>query len=198
MVLDLPELALRLGRLQGAKRVQLLLVDSLRFDLGLMVQERMRVHAKASLTERLLLWSALPTTTAYQLELLGKGPDGLKSTGDQDEPPALVTRGPAARVPRRVRTGSLELLKLDVVEDLLRQTTVPVLERMDAIADETAESITAHLNKQPPRTMVIVFGDHGFGIDASKAGTTQEVLQGGASPEEVLVPAFAWLTGAVH
>lgn len=198
MVLDLPELATRLGRLQGARRVQLLMVDGLRFDLGLMVQERMRSTADASLTERLLLWSALPSVTSYQLELLGKGPDGLKEPGDIDEPPALVARGAAARSPRRVRTGSLELLKLDIVADAIRQPGPPILERMDSLADETASAIVEHLAKQAPRTMVVVFGDHGFAIDPSASGTTEEVKQGGASPEEVLVPAFAWLTGAVH
>ncbi len=198
MVLDIVEMAGRLGRLQGAKRVQLLLVDGLRFDLGLMVQDRMRQIADAALTERLLLWSALPSVTQYQLELLGRGPDGLKDVEVSDEPPALVARGASARVPRRVRTGSVELYKLDVVEDCLREVAGPVLERMDGIADETAAAITEHLNKQPPRTMVVTFGDHGFALDPKKAGTTEEVRQGGSSPEEVLVPAFAWLTGAVH
>jgi hypothetical protein len=198
MVLDLPEMAARLGRLQGAKRVQLLLVDGLRFDLGLMVQDRMRERADAALTERLLLWSALPSVTQYQLELLGKGPDGLKESGDSDEPPALVARGPAARVPRRLRTGHLELYKLDIVEDCLRESGVPILERMDAIAEETSHAICDYLSKQAPRTMVVVFGDHGFRLDPKKAGTSEEASQGGSSPEEVLVPAFAWLTGAVH
>lgn len=199
MVLDLPDLAQRLSRLQGAKHTQLLLIDGLRFDLGLMVQDRMRKTADASLTERLLLWSALPSNTTYQLELLGKGADGLKERGPvEEDAPALVARGRAARIPRRVRTGSLELLKLDVVEDELRTPGLPVLERMESIADETAAAIVDHINKQAPRTMVIVFGDHGFYLDPTKAGTTEEVRQGGASPEEILVPAFAWLTGAVH
>src|SRR5690606_10883928 len=38
MVLDVPDLALRLGRLHGARSVQLLLVDGLRFDLGMRVE----------------------------------------------------------------------------------------------------------------------------------------------------------------
>ena len=198
MVLDLPELSKRLGRLQGAKRVQLFLVDGMRFDLGLMVQERMRKCAAASLTERLLLWSALPTVTSHQLELLGRGPDGLKETPALDESPALVARGRAALTPRRVRTGSLEILKLDVVEDMLRQPGLPVVDRLDEIADITAATITEHIEKLPERTMLVVFGDHGFALDPAAAGTTAEVKQGGASPEEVLVPAFAWLTGATH
>lgn len=198
MVLDLPELAKRLGRLQGAKRVQLFLVDGMRFDLGLMIQDRMRKCAAAALTERLLLWSALPSVTSHQLELLGRGPDGLKENPKPDESPTLVARGRAALTPRRVRAGNLEILKLDVVEDMLRQPGLPVLDRMDEIADITADTISAHIEKLPERTMVVVFGDHGFALDPSRAGTTAEVRQGGASPEEVLVPAFAWLTGATH
>lgn len=198
MVLDVPELAQRLARLQGARRVQLLLVDGMRFDLGLMIQDRLKERAEAALTERLLLWSALPTCTAYQLELLGRGPDGLKEPGSLDEPPALVARGRAAFTPRRVRTGQLELLKLDVIEDELRQAGAPLAERLPDIADKAAEAIVDCFSKLPPRTMVVVFGDHGFTLDPEQAGTTAEVRQGGSTPEEVLVPAFAWLTGAVH
>lgn len=198
MVLDLPEMAQRLGRLQAARRVQLLLVDGLRFDLGLMVQERLKTMVDAALTERLLLWSALPSTTENQLELLGKGPEGLKDAPTTEEPPALVARGRAAESPRRVRVGRTELFKLDTVEDALRTTGKPVAARLGEIADVTATSLADHFSKQPPRTLVVVFGDHGFCLDPKKAGTAEEVRQGGATPEEVLVPAFAWLTGAVH
>jgi hypothetical protein len=69
---------------------------------------------------------------------------------------------------------------------------------MTEIADVTADAITAHIEKLPERTMVIVFGDHGFALDPQAVGTTEEVKQGGSTPEEVLVPAFAWLTGATH
>jgi len=198
MVLDLPDIAQRLGRLQGARRVQLLMIDGLRFDLGLMVQERLRARVDAALTERLLLWSALPSTTTYQLELLGKGPEGLLERWDGEESPTLVARGRAARTARRIRTGRLEVQKIDVVEDALRTLGRPVAERMDEIAGDAAEAIAEHMAAQPPRTLIVVFGDHGFLLDAARAGTTEEVRQGGSSPEEVLVPAFAWLTGAVH
>ncbi len=198
MVLDLPEMAQRLGRLQAARRVQLLLVDGLRFDLGLMVQERLKTMVDAALTERLLLWSALPSTTENQLELLAKGPEGLKEAPTTEEQPALVARGRAAESPRRLRVGRTELFKLDTVEDALRTTGKPVAARLGDIADATAQSLADHFGKQPPRTLVVVFGDHGFCLDPKKAGTAEEVRQGGATPEEVLVPAFAWLTGAVH
>ena len=198
MVLDLPDVAQRLGRLQGARRVQLLLVDGLRFDLGLMVQERLRARVDAALTERLLLWSALPSITTYQLELLGKGPEGLLEPWAGEESPTLVARGRAARSPRRIRTGRVEVLKIDVVEDALRTIGRPVLERFDDIASQTADAVAEHMAAQPPRTLVVLFGDHGFRLDPARRGTTEEVRQGGSSPEEVLVPAFAWLTGAVH
>lgn len=198
MVLDLPDIAQRLGRLQGARRVQLLLIDGLRFDLGLMVQERLRAKVDAALTERLLLWSALPSTTTVQLELLGKGPEGLLERFATEEAPTLVARGRAARTPRRIRTGRVEVLKIDVVEDALRTLGRPVVERFDDIAAETADAIAEHMAAQQARTLVVVFGDHGFRLDPARAGTTEEVRQGGSSPEEVLVPAFAWLTGAVH
>jgi hypothetical protein len=163
-----------------------------------MVQDRLKKDAEAALTERLLLWSALPTCTSYQLELLGRGPEGLKQPGDPEEPPALVARGRAAMTPRRVRTGSLELFKLDVVEDELREVGIPIQDRLPQIADRTAQAVLDFFAKQPPKTLVMVFGDHGFALDPSKAGTLAEVVQGGSSPEEVLVPAFAWLTGRVH
>jgi hypothetical protein len=44
---------------------------------------------------------------------------------------------------------------------------------------------------------MLVFGDHGFRMECSDAGTLAGT-SGGASPEEVLVPAFAWLVGDVH
>jgi hypothetical protein len=44
---------------------------------------------------------------------------------------------------------------------------------------------------------MLVFGDHGFRMESSGSGTSAG-SSGGASPEEVLVPGFAWLIGDVH
>jgi len=44
---------------------------------------------------------------------------------------------------------------------------------------------------------VVIFGDHGFCVQ-SQADGHRSLTEGGASPEEVMVPAFAWLVGAVH
>jgi hypothetical protein len=70
-------------------------------------------------------------------------------------------------------------------------------ERLDRLADETATALSEHLIKQAPRTLVMAFGDHGFLLDRLDGGTSK-ARSGGATPEEVLVPAFAWLVGGVH
>ena len=199
MVLDIPEIALRIGRLHGARRVELIAVDGMRFDLGLRVEQRVRwrMAQEVALTERLLLWSALPSTTDVQLELLGRGPEALKTWTGEVSSEIPVARGQNARTPRRVKVGHRDLLKLDLVEARLMDPGDHEAARLDDLADELAEVLSAQLARLPARTLAIVFGDHGFKLDAMESGTTS-AKSGGASPEEVLVPAFAWLVGGVH
>jgi hypothetical protein len=199
MVLDIPEIALRIGRLHGARRVELIAVDGMRFDLGLRVEQRVRwrMAQEVALTERLLLWSALPSTTAVQLELLGRGPEALKTWTGEVSSEIPVARGQNARTPRRVKVGHRDLLKLDLVEARLMDPGDHEAARLDDLADELAEVLSAQLARLPARTLAIVFGDHGFKLDPMDSGTTS-AKSGGASPEEVLVPAFAWLVGGVH
>lgn len=199
MVLDIPEIALRIGRLHGARRVELIAVDGMRFDLGLRVEQRVRwrMAQEVALTERLLLWSALPSTTGVQLELLGRGPEALKTWTGEVSSEIPVARGQNARTARRVKVGHRDLLKLDLVEARLMDPGDHEAKRLDDLADELAEVLSAQLARLPARTLAIVFGDHGFKLDAMDSGTTS-AKSGGASPEEVLVPAFAWLVGGVH
>lgn len=202
MVLDVPDIAARIGRLHGARSVQLILVDALRFDLGLRVEERLQelVSGRAALAERLLLWSALPTTTTTQLELIGRGPTGLKEFNPlevADESPAVVAHGRNATTLRRVKTGHRELHKLDIVQASLEVPGGPLNERFEEIAEETSQALAQFLGKLAPRTLAFVFGDHGFHLDPFDGGTGRE-HHGGATPEEVLVPGFAWLVGDVH
>jgi hypothetical protein len=199
MVLDIPDIALRIGRLHGARRVELIAVDGMRFDLGLRLEQRVRwrMAQEVALTERLLLWSALPSTTAVQLELLGRGPEALKSWTGEVSSEIPVARGQNARTPRRVKVGHRDLLKIDLVEARLMEPGDHEAARLDDLADELAEVLSAQLARLPARTLAIVFGDHGFKLDAMESGTTS-AKSGGASPEEVLVPAFAWLVGGVH
>ena len=200
MVLDVPELSLRMGRLHGARSVQLVLVDGLRFDLGLRVEQRLRslLGQGAALTERLLLWSALPATTSVQLELIGRGPEALREFTGNVESEVPVARGRMATTLRRIKAGHRELLKLDVVESRLSEPADgSETARLDDLADDTARALGAYMKRLPARTLVMVFGDHGFVLDPRGGGTTR-ARHGGASPEEVLVPAYAWLVGGVH
>ncbi|MES1173705.1 MAG: hypothetical protein ABUL62_05195 [Myxococcales bacterium] len=200
MVLDVPELALRMGRLHGARSVQLVLVDGLRFDLGLRVEQRLRslLGQTAALTERLLLWSALPATTSVQLELIGRGPEALREFTGSVESEVPVARGRMATTLRRIKAGHRELLKLDVVESRVSDPSDGAeTERLDDLADDTARALGSYMKRLPARTLVMVFGDHGFVLDPRGGGTTR-ARHGGASPEEVLVPAYAWLVGGVH
>ena len=63
----------------------------------------------------------------------------------------------------------------------------------EQIAQSTAEAIARHLSTLSPRTLLFIVGDHGFSVD--RRG---EIRTGGASPEEVLVPAYTWLVGDLH
>jgi hypothetical protein len=199
MVLDVPDTAHRIGRLHGARSVQLLLVDGMRYDLGLRVEQllRERLGREAALTERLLLWSALPSDSATQLELIGRGADGLRDFGGPPDSEVPVARGRMATTPRRIKAGHRELLKLDVVEARLSEPGPREAERLDALAGEVAEAVAELCEKLPARTLLMVFGDHGFLLDPQGNGTGA-ARQGGARPEQVLVPAFAWLVGGVQ
>ncbi|HET7538508.1 MAG TPA: hypothetical protein VFK05_01505 [Polyangiaceae bacterium] len=200
MVLDVPELALRMGRLHGARSVQLVLVDGLRFDLGLRVEQRLRslLGQGAALTERLLLWSALPATSAVQLELIGRGAEALREFTGHVKSEVPVARGRMASTLRRIKAGHRELLKLDIVESRVSEPAFGnESDRLDDLADDTASALGAYMKRLPSRTLVMIFGDHGFVLDSLGGGTTR-ARHGGASPEEVLVPAYAWLVGGVH
>jgi hypothetical protein len=199
MVLDVPEAAHRIGRLHGARSVQLLLVDGLRFDLGLRVELglRARLGREVALTERLLLWSALPSNTETQLELIGRGPDGLRELANLQDSEVPVARGRMARTPRRIKAGHRELLKLDLVEARLSEPGAEESSRLDALGIEVADAVAELCEKLPQRTLLCVFGDHGFRLDPQGEGTSA-LKQGGSRPEEVLVPAFAWLVGGVQ
>jgi hypothetical protein len=89
------------------------------------------------------------------------------------------------------------VLKLDLVQARLHEAGPPLPERLDALADEVAAVLAAHARNLPPRSLMLVFGDHGFRMESSRHGTNAGT-SGGASPEEVLVPGFAWLVGDVH
>ncbi|WP_437894652.1 hypothetical protein [Sorangium sp. So ce124] len=201
MVFDAPDIAARIARLNGARGVKLLLVDAMRFDLGERVAAHLRemMMDRAILVERSLLWAALPPTTTAQISLLARGPDGLRETMPPSEAEPAIARGRAVATLRRERVGSRELMKLDLVEARLRAAGPPFAERIEAIAEEVADVVARFMASLPPRTLLLVFGDHGFRMTPMGDGSaTGPASQGGGSPEEVLVPAQAWLVGGVH
>ena len=199
MVLDAPDVAARIARLNNARAVRLLLVDALRFDLGERVMARLKptLQGRAVCVDRTLLWSALPTTTPAQVALLGRGPEGLRDPLPEPGPEPDIVRGRALSTIRRERYGTKEIFKLDLVEARLRGVGPGFDERLGGIADEAAQVIARFVESSPPRTLLFVFGDHGFRLSCDARGTAP-ATQGGASPEEVLVPGYAWLVGGVH
>jgi hypothetical protein len=201
MVFDAPDIAARIGRLNGARAIKLLLVDAMRFDVGERVGERLReaLAGRAVCVERILLWAALPTTTQTQLGLLARGPEGMRDAEPPSEPEPEIVRGRAVGTLRRDRVGSREVMKLDLVEARLRNSGSAYEDRIEALADEVAPILVKYVETLPPRTLVFLFGDHGFRLPSSTEGrATGPATQGGVSPEEVLVPAQAWLLGGVH
>ena len=194
MVLDAHDVAARIGRLHGARSTRVMLVDAMRMDVARMVEERLMamLGPRASLTDELLLWSALPTVTLRQLETLARGIEALRAPAQLEEDPE-PPRGRNAEYVRRMRVGPREIHKLDVIESRVRTMRGRVVEQLPELADAAAEAIARHAETLAPRTLLLVTGDHGFTIDRSGA-----VRQGGSSPEEVLVGAFAMLVGDVH
>jgi hypothetical protein len=194
MVFDVHDVAARIARLHGARTMRLLLVDAMRADLSRVIQARVvaKLAARASLTDELLLWSALPTTTIRQLETIARGIEALRTPESLELDPQ-PPRGHTAEHVRRMRVGPRELHKLDLLESRLQASRGDVPRELPEIAEATAEAVARHVETLAPRTLLFVFGDHGFTID--KRGVAH---QGGASPEEVLVGAFALLLGDVH
>lgn len=193
LVMDAFDLASKQARLASARSAHVIVVDSMRYDLGVHVRDALGtlLGASATLVGELLLWSALPTTTMRQLETLARGMDALRAPAREE--PSESLRGRAAELMRRVRVGSRELHKLDLVPAMLESAVGDVPGALPAIGEATAQTLARHIAALPARTLVYVVGDHGFTIDRHG-----DVHTGGASPEEVLVPAHAWLLGDLH
>jgi hypothetical protein len=194
MVLDAIDLAHKSARLHGARGAHVLVVDGMRADVGAIVKKRCLevVAARAKLTDELLLWSALPTTTPRQLLTLARGVDALRLPPDDDVDTDTL-RGRTAEVIRRIRIGSRDVYKLDLVEARVREAQGHVLDALPAIGLAAGDVVGRHAASLPPRSLLFVCGDHGFSVE--RDGSTR---QGGASPEEVLVSAFALFVGDLH
>ena len=201
LVMDAFDVAVKQARLHNARATHVLVVDAMRHDLGCVVRDQIaqRAAGAVSLTSESLLWSALPTTTYRQLETLARGMDALRAPTAEDGSESL--RGRSAETVRRMRVGSRELYKLDVVPSMLGalpdptmgNTSAHVVAALSDIGASVADALLRHVETLPPRTLLLVLGDHGFTIDRKG-----RITHGGASPEEVLVPCLAYLVGDLH
>jgi hypothetical protein len=201
LVMDAFDIASKQARLHNARTTHVLVIDAMRYDLGRLVRDRVdeRGAGVASLTNESLLWSALPTTTFRQLETLARGMDALRAPSPDEASESL--RGLRAETVRRLRVGSRELYKLDVIPLMLdaladpacRTSSAHVIEALEGIASTVADALLRHVATLPPRTLLLVLGDHGFCVD--KKG---RITDGGATPEEVLVPCLAYLVADLH
>jgi hypothetical protein len=158
-----------------------------------------RLAGRALCVEQTLLWAALPTITPAQLRLLARGPRALRD-GDppSDTPDPIVHREGSVTALRRMRIGQRDLVKLDLVEARLREAGPGFDERLDAIAGEVVDVVARYAESLPARTLLFLFGDHGFVLPVDGPQATGPARQGGAAPEEVLVSGQAWLLGGTH
>jgi hypothetical protein len=188
--------AARVARLHGARSTRLLLIDGMRWDLSRLIEQQVAgsLGPRASITDELVLWSALPTTTMRQLETIARGLDALRAPTPLDETTDVdALRGRTSDYVRRLRVGPREVYKLDMVQARVQAAGSDVLLALPDIAEAAAQVVVRHAETLAPRTLLFVFGDHGFVVD--KHGTASH---GGASPEEVLCGAFGLLVGDVH
>ena len=207
MVLDAYEEATRLARASGARTTSLLMIPSLRADLGLRTHEALsHMLPEDALVESGLFFAALPSSSARQEDTLARGVTALGSPRpDESLPdPEWHARGTL----RRVRMGARDLFCLDTVAafraaPFLKGASHPAgatfVSALRGLSESLAVAIARHAHslvsgktgigngRSPERTLLFVFGDHGFAY--SEEGATRD---GGATPEEVIVPYFAY------
>jgi len=184
MVKDVVDVGLRWLGQHYARQCQLLLVNGLRFDLGQRLNEELeqRLGQGAVCADQCVLWSALPSNADAQQ--LGE-PGVIRRSRSEAKPASLPVIEP-------LRVGNRSLFKLDHVPGDLTRSGEPEGSRLERLARELADVIVPWMRQQPPETLMVVFGDHGFHWQAHPAGTSAAQC-GGALPEQVLVPASAWL-----
>jgi len=129
-----------------------------------------------------MLWTALPSNADAQQ--LGE-PAIVRRSRPEVKPGTLPSIEP-------LRVGNRNLLKLDHIPGDLARSAEPEAARIERLARELADVIVPWMREQPPETLMVVFGDHGFHWQAHAEGTSAAQF-GGALPEQVLVPASGWL-----
>lgn len=197
MVFDAFEEATRLARATGARTTSLLMVPSLRVDLGLRMDRELgpSIPGEARV-ESGLLFAALPSTSSRQEDTLARGVAALAGARPDESPadPEWHTRGAL----RRVRLGSRDLYSLETVAAWRSMPRGP--EDAADVVHALASAVARHAHglvgrkgpltneRTPERTLLFVFGDHGFTYE--DRGHT---CDGGSTPEEAIAPYFAYV-----
>jgi hypothetical protein len=192
MVRDIFDLGLRWLNQHHARHCQLLLVDAMRFDLGQRLNEEIerKLAGQAVCRDQALLWAALPSNSEAQR--IGDGAAARAARAARNKTPAEPTV--EATGVQTLRLGSRELFRVDLLASDLAKPGELEANRLERLAALLADAIVPWMKSQPPDTLVLVFGDHGFYWQAGERGTSP-AQRGGALPEQVLVPASAWMLG---
>jgi hypothetical protein len=191
MVKDVVDIGVRWLNQYRARQCQLLLVDGMRFDLGQRVNEHIerRLGGRAQCVDQTLLWAALPSNSEAQqigeqrLTLAKRSSRAGTSPNDA---------GPLRPSIESIRVGTREVYRLDQLASDLTHPGEMESVRLERLAATLADTLVPWIEQQPADTLVVVFGDHGFYWQAGERSTSAAQC-GGALPEQVLVPASAWL-----
>jgi hypothetical protein len=186
MVRDVIDVGIRWLTQHQARQCQLLLVSAMRFDLGQRLNEELqrRLAGTAACVDQCVLWAALPSNAEAQL-LAGDLGVGRRIRQEPDVTPSATTGIEPLHV------GNRQLFKLSLVPQELPKTGEAEPQRLERVARELADIIVPWMLHQPPDTLIVMFGDHGFHWDSTPLGTSA-AQRGGALPEQVLVPASGW------
>jgi hypothetical protein len=192
MVRDVVDLGFRWMGQHPARQCQLLLVSAMRFDLGQRLNEEIerRFRGGATCTEQSILWTALPSNAEAQQLVSAEALFGRRI----ETAPRVVPAYDAAQIQPFV-VGNRELSRLSLVLDDLPRAGEAEGARLERLAVRLADSIVPWMQRQPPETLIVLFGDHGFHWESTPSATSA-AQRGGALPEQVLVPASAWLARA--
>lgn len=191
MVRDVVDVGVRWLGQHRARQCQLLLVSGMRFDLGQRLNEEIerRLPGRAVCADQTILWAALPSNGESQH--VGDLPTRSARTAGRV---SADTPTPGGSAIESLRIGTRELFRLDQISSDLGNCGEPEPARLQRLAANLAEHVVPWMGEQPPETLIVIFGDHGFHWQTTESGTSA-AQRGGALPEQVLVPASAWLIG---
>jgi hypothetical protein len=187
MVRDVVDVGVRWLGQHCARQCQLLLVSAMRFDLAQRLNEELerRLTNSAACVDQCVLWAALPSNAEAQQ--LG----AFLPPGGRGAVLAPRTSGTEGMI-ESMTFGNRELFKLNHVPRDLAKPGELESARLDRLATELADRILPWMRLQPPDTLIVIFGDHGFHWESDARGTGP-AQRGGAFPEQVLVSAAGWL-----